>query len=101
MARGVLTFLLRLVLLAAGLVFAASLLVLVAGLLVLWILRSAWARLTGQPVSPFVIRIDPRSGFSRVYRARQGGVTPQPQPVRPGRQAIADVVDVEAKPPRG
>ena len=53
-------FILRLVLLAAGLVFAASLALMVLVLLAIWGLRMLWARLTGQPVTPFVMRVDPR-----------------------------------------
>lgn len=59
----VLTFLIRLVVLAAGLVIAASLLVVAVAFAVAWGLRYALARLTGRPVTPFVVRIDPRRGF--------------------------------------
>ena len=72
-------------LLAAGLVFAASLAVAFAGLLAIAWLRQAWGRLTGRPVRPFAFRIDPRQGFDRVWRSR----------VR--ERAKADVTDVEPK----
>lgn len=95
------TFLLRIVLLAAGLVFAASLAVAAVLMLAVWGVRAAWARLTGQPVSPFVMRIDPRGGFERMYRrGGQGSATPRADAVRPGR-AVGDVTDVQPKAPRG
>jgi hypothetical protein len=88
-------FLIRLVLLAAGLVFAASLLVAAVVLAVAWVLGSAWARLTGRPVTPFVMRVDPRTGFGRMHRRPA-----EPAPARPKERALDDVTDVEAKPPR-
>lgn len=96
------TFLVRLVLLMAGLVFAASLMVAVGVLLVFWGLRALWAKLTGQPISPFVMRIDPRTGFGRVYRGAPGATPPPPPPPpgppqRPGSPPLDDVTDVEVK----
>ena len=86
------TLLIRLVLLAAGLVVAASLAVVVALALAGWGLRYAWARLTGRAVSPFVVHIDPRSGFQRMAKRSAA--------VRPASGEIGDVTDVEVKPPR-
>ncbi|MFO1244313.1 MAG: hypothetical protein U1E71_03910 [Ramlibacter sp.] len=88
-------FLLRLVLLAAGLVFAASLAVAMVLLAAVWSLRMLWARLTGRPVRPFVMRVDPRSGFNRMARAARGAAAP------PARRDLADVTDVVPKEPRG
>ncbi|MBI2768494.1 MAG: hypothetical protein HYX47_02625 [Burkholderiales bacterium] len=85
--QGLFRFLLRLVLVAVGLVFAATLLVALAGLVALWGARSLWARVTGRPVAPFVMRVDPRGGFSRVVRGAQAGP----------RSGIGDITDVEAK----
>ena len=85
---------LRLVLLAAGLVFAAALLVGICFIAALWGLRYAWARLTGRPVLPFVMRIDPLGGFGRVYRSGQG------EPARAERRDLGDVTDVVPKEPR-
>ena len=87
------TFLTRIVLLAAGLVLAASLAVVVALALAAWGVRYAWARLTGRAVSPFVVHIDPRSGFERMARRSAA--------VKPAAREIGDVTDVEVKPPRG
>ena len=63
-----LNFILRFVLFLLGLVFAASLAVAVLLLAAVWGLRYGWARLTGQPVRPWVMRFDPRGGFER-FRA--------------------------------
>ena len=94
--------LLRLFLLAAGLVFAASLLFAALLFLVLWGLRAVWAWMTGQPVLPFVLRVDPRTGFGRVFRRRPAAPpTADRGPVSPGRtDRLADIEDVEAKPQR-
>jgi hypothetical protein len=63
-------------------------------------LRAGWAKLTGNPVSPFVIRIDPRGGFDRMVRkgAPQGSRTPRADSVQPGR-LVPDVTDVEPRMP--
>ena len=89
--QGLLAFLVRLVLLAAGLVVAASLAVVVALALAAWGLRYAWARLTGRAVSPFVVHMRARQGFESVVR-RPAAVRPAPE--------IGDITDVQAKPPR-
>lgn len=65
------TFLLRLLFLTAALVFAASLAFAFVVMLAVWGVRAAWARLTGKPVVPFIVRIDPRGGFQRMYRRSQ------------------------------
>jgi hypothetical protein len=94
-----LNLIVRLVLVAAGLLFAASLAVAFTLVLVGWTLRAGWAKLTGRPVSPFVIRIDPRGGFERMYRrAGQGSRTPRADSVPTGRM-VPDVTDVEPKMP--
>lgn len=77
----------RLVLLVMGLVFAASLAVAVLLLAVVWGLRYGWARLTGQPVNPWVMRFNPRGGFDR-FRAA-------------GRQAQPTAADVASARARG
>ena len=95
-----LSFLLRLFLVVAGLLFAASLAVAFVLMLGLWGVRTAWAKLTGRPVVPFIMRIDPRAGFERMYRRpQQASATPRADSVHPRRRAIGDVTDVEARPP--
>ena len=97
-----LSFLLRLFLVAAGLLLAASLAVAFVLLLGLWGIRAAWAKLTGRPVAPFIIRIDPRAGFERMYRraAQPGSPTPRADAIQPGRRRLGDVTDVEPRPPK-
>ena len=95
-------WLLRLVLLVAGLVCAASLLFAALLFLGLWALRAAWARLTGKPVAPFVWRVDARTGFGSVFRTRSGAAkVAEPGPTTPvGRRQLPDIEDVEVKLPR-
>ena len=94
----ILSFLLRAVLVVAGLVFAASLLVVVTLLLALWSVRALWARLTGRPASPFVVRFGPRAGFEEmVRRARTASPTPRADAAAGPRPRLADVTDVEPR----
>ncbi|MDM0105850.1 hypothetical protein QTH97_12970 [Variovorax sp. J22R24] len=81
-----LNFFLRLVLFFLGLIVAASLTVAVLLLAMVWGLRYGWARLTGQPVKPWVMRFDPRGGFDR-FRAAG----------RPAEPTAADVVAARAR----
>ena len=85
----VLRFSFRLLLVAMGLVFAASLLFVLLVFAIAWSLRALWARLTGQPVAPWVMRVDPRAGWSRFVK--RPGQAPQ------GEVVDVDVVDVEAR----
>jgi hypothetical protein len=95
-----LSLLLRVFLLAGGLLFAASLALAFVLMIGLWGVRSAWARLTGRPVMPFIMRMDPRAGFDRMYRRpEQGSRTPRADTIQTGAQS-ADVTDVEARSPR-
>ena len=104
-------FILRVILLMLGLVFAASLAVAVMLLAAVWGLRYAWARLTGKPVSPWVMRFNPRSGFERFRTAAQpaepsaadvAGARARGESVRSpllrNRGAGDDVTDVRARP---
>lgn len=79
-------FLLRAVLFLLGLVFAASLLCAVTLLAAIWALRAGWARLTGRPVTPWVMRFNPRSGFDRFTSA-----------ARPAEPSAADVANARAR----
>ena len=93
------TFILRLFLLVAGVLFAASLAVAAVLMLAVWSVRAAWAKLTGKPVAPFIVRMDPRGGFERMYRRGEPAYsrTPKADAVRRGRPD-GDVTDVEARP---
>lgn len=100
----VLAFLLRLALLAAGLVFAASLAVVFVFLLAAWGLRAGWARLTGRPVTPFIMRMGPGRAFGDMMRRAQRTAAPSRTPRADAaagfRPRVADVTDVDARPPR-
>jgi len=90
---------LRLAFLVAGLVFAASLAVVLVVLLALWGLRAAWAGLTGRPVAPFVLRVHPFGAFGDLMRRAP---PPARRPRTGGRGpagGAADVSDVEPRPP--
>lgn len=98
---GVIRWTLRLAVFAMGVVFFLSLLAAAAVLAVVWALRALWARLTGKPVAPWTMRMDPRTGWSTVYRstarwtaqapsARQGGEAG-------GARDITDVVPREIR----
>ena len=69
-------------------------------------LRAVWARLTGRPITPWTTRIDPRAGWSTVYRsstrwratgAAPGGADEAPSSVPvhlrplPGADEVTDV----------
>jgi hypothetical protein len=94
-----LSFLLRVFLVAAGLLFTASVAIAFVLMACVWGARSVWARLTGRPITPFIMRMDPRAGFDRMYRRpQQSSRAPRAGAVRPGR-TMADVTDVEPRPP--
>lgn len=111
-------FILRFVLFCLGLVFAASLAVAVLLLAAVWGLRYGWARLTGQPVTPWTVmfgnRFDPRAGFERFRTARPAeptaadevaararGESAKSPVMNLGRGAADDVTDVRARPASG
>jgi hypothetical protein len=87
-------FLLRLLFIAAGLIFALSLLILMIVLLALWGLRALWCKLTGQPVNPFVMHMNPRTGFDQVFRQADRNSNAAD---KPPRRDLQDVTDVEPK----
>ena len=92
-----LNFLVRLFLVAAGLLLAASLAVAFVLMLGLWGVRAAWAKLTGRPVMPFIVRVDPRGGFEQMYRrAAQGSRASRASGARRSGR-VSDVTDVEVK----
>jgi len=79
-------FLLRVVLFLMGVALAGSLAIAVMLLAAVWGLRYGWARLTGRPVLPWVMRFDPRHGFDRFRAASQ-----------PTEPTAADVVGARAR----
>ena len=94
----ILNFLFRALLLVTGLVFAASLLAVVVLLVAIWTLRAAWARLTGRPVTPFVMRMSPGRAFGDMMRrAPQASRTPRADTAAGPRARLGDVSDVEPR----
>jgi hypothetical protein len=95
-----LNFLVRALLVAAGLVFALGLVCVFVVVLALWGLRAAWCKLTGRPVMPFVMRMSPMSGFEEMMRRAQqapASRTPRADAAAGVRRPLADVTDVQPK----
>lgn len=89
MMKTIFGFLLRMVLLLAGLIFVASLLVVALLVLALWLLRALWAKLTGRPISPWTFQVNRQAMWQRFYRPSAPGAAP--------RRDDADVIDAEVK----
>lgn len=70
LVSGLVRFALRALVLAMGLVVFLSLLAAALVLGLAWALRASWARLTGRPMAPWVLRVDPRTGFNAAMRSR-------------------------------
>ena len=87
-------FLLRLILVIAGLIFAASLVVVMLILLAVWSIRAIWCKLTGRPLVPFEMRMNPRAGFEQVFKQAQRHGS---DAAAPPRRKLDDVTDVEPK----
>lgn len=84
--RSLLGWVLRLGLLLAGLVFFASVMAVGLLLLAVWMLRALWAKVTGQPVRPWVFQMNRRPPWQQAHQAG------------PGRaQSSADVIDAQAR----
>ncbi|MEO5797790.1 MAG: hypothetical protein ABIP34_23535 [Rhodoferax sp.] len=92
-------FLVRVVVLAMGLVFAASLLLVVVALAIMWGLSALWAKLTGQPMTPWVMRVNPRTGWSKASQAasRWQPYAKQSKGRSKADRDLADVTDVQVK----
>ena len=90
----------RILLCAAGLIFAASILVFLTVFAMLWGLRAVWARLTGQPITPWMPRMTPRDGWEKVFKTGQPGnansAADNPSAARK-RDTLKDVTDVDVK----
>ena len=119
---GLIRFLVRLALVVVGLVVFLSLLLAALVLALSWGLRAVWARVTGRPVTPWVMRMDPRSSWSAVYRSSQtrwggagaqgrAGAAAEPGPaarsagvrthVLPGADEVTDVQPRAPRAPQG
>jgi len=93
-------FVVRVGLLLAGLVFVASVLVAAFVVLIFWLLRALWAKLTGQPVSPWTFQVNRQAMWQRFYQQGQGqqgrGVDPR-DVVDAEVNDVTEVTDVEPK----
>lgn len=109
---GLIRFVVRLVLVAVGLVFFLSLLAAGLVLALAWSLRLAWARLTGRPATPWAARIDPRTAWNTVYRSGgRWGAGPSVHSAQDERPEVPahrrplpgaeDVTDVQPREPGG
>ncbi len=110
-------FVLKAVLLVAGLVVFLSLLTAAMLLAALWGLRALWARITGRPITPWVMGVDPRAAWRtaagqgwRRGASGQGSQRGEPDtPVPPQTGAAGplmrplpgteEVTDVKPRPP--
>ena len=96
MGQRLLLALVRLLTVAVGAVLALVALCGVMALLVVWGARRSWARLTGRPVAPWVLKSDPMAVWRRAA-AFGRGVPPRAEPAPARRPAVADVTDVTPK----
>ena len=84
----------RIMLMLVGLVFFLCLLAVAALIAAAWGLRALWARLTGRPVTPWAMRMDPRTGWSTVYRSTARWTAQRPEQPRRDDRDVTDVTDV-------
>ena len=97
---GLVRLVLRLIVVATGVVVFLSVLAAAAVLALVWGARALWARLTGRPVTPWAMRMDPRAGWSSVYRgaAQQEESHSVPRGARGGMlRPATDVTDVQPR----
>jgi Zn-dependent protease with chaperone function len=84
----------RLSLLAAALIFMVGLLFVATLLLSLWLLRALWAKLTGQPVQPWVFKMHRADMWQRAYRATTPGASRSKPPMNVIDAEVTDITDV-------
>jgi len=94
-------FVVRVGLLLAGLVFFASLIAAGLVVLILWLLRALWAKLTGQPVSPWTFQVNRQAMWQRFNQGgfgQPGRAAPTPDNVVDAEVTdVTEVTDVEPK----
>ncbi|HSO45585.1 MAG TPA: hypothetical protein VLQ47_08690 [Rhodoferax sp.] len=96
--RQVTSWVVRLGVLLAALIFMASLLFAAGLLLALWLMRALWAKLSGRPVQPWVFRMHRADMWQRAYRgASSDGRGKAPVDVIDAE--VKDITDVEEKRP--
>ncbi len=86
-------WLLRAALLAMGLVFIASLLLVAGTLFALWLLRALWLRLTGRPVTPWAFKFNPRAQWGR-FHAATAPAADRSAKAQHTKEAVGDITDV-------
>lgn len=91
--RTVVSLIVRVAMLVAGLIFLASVLAMALILLGVWLLRAIWAKLTGRPVNPWVFQMDRQAMWNRFYRPPGQGHGPGQTAAQ--RREYADVIDAE------
>ena len=108
---GLARFALRLIVIAGAVVVFLSVLAAAMLLALVWGARALWAKLTGQPVMPWAMRMDPRNGWSTMYnstarwsapRAGDGGEASSSASSRAplrgtGLRSSPDVTDVQPR----
>jgi hypothetical protein len=90
-------FILRLLLLLLGLVFFAALLSMALFVLLLWLLRALWAKLTGQPVAPWRFEINRQAAWQRFYPKAAGSAADRTRGAAVVDVEATDITDVEPK----
>jgi len=93
-------FVLRVGLLLAGLVFFVSLLAAGFVVLIFWLLRALWAKLTGQPVSPWTFQVNRQAAWKHFYQQaqrQQGRAAESDNVVDAAAGDVTEVTDVEPK----
>ena len=94
---GVIRWVLRLVVLAMGVLFFLSLLAAAAVLALVWGLRALWARLPGRPVTTWVMGIDQSNGWRNENRSTARWKAQRPEPPRRDDHDVTDVVPREIR----
>ncbi|MDD2609244.1 MAG: hypothetical protein PHX60_06045 [Giesbergeria sp.] len=87
---------LRAILLLLGVLVFLGLLGLGLVLALVWSLRALWARLTGHPVTPWTMPLDPRAGWRTMYQRSQNAWT-APRQGQPTPHNDDDITDVTEK----
>ena len=77
----------RIFLHVAATVFFLSLLAAASLLALVWGARALWAKLTGRPITPWVMGVNPGAAWSSVYRARGAAWPGQGAAAKPAEEA--------------
>ena len=91
---GLVRWSLRAVLLLLGVLVFLGVVGLGLLLALVWGLRALWARLTGRPISPWTMPLDPRASWRNMYQRSQNA---WPNPRKSSTQTEGDVTDVTEK----